>query len=182
MASKNTPFIPAFCDGKMSIKGTHYYFLAKQKHCCCLLSHGVFCRFLSKSFGYNIVGLVNSISNLLSFPSACGRAELLRTEISGLFLFFTVIWIIFGSLGFLTNFDDFFDEFFLTSFFDECLWRIFWRILIIWKIFFTYNILTITSFRIGVLLDLFIDINYQERNQSRGKIPSWSNLGLGAKN
>ena len=42
MASKNTPFIPAFCDGKMSIKGTHYYFLAKQKHCCCLLSHGGF--------------------------------------------------------------------------------------------------------------------------------------------
>ena len=31
MASKITPFIPAFCDGKMSIKGTHYYFSAKHR-------------------------------------------------------------------------------------------------------------------------------------------------------
>ena len=53
MASKNTPFIPAFCDGKMSIKGTHYYFSAKHRTVLfleLLFFRGCFAVFLSLVF------------------------------------------------------------------------------------------------------------------------------------
>ena len=45
----------------------------------------------------------------------------------------------------------FFDDFFLKKVFDELFWRMFGQI------FFTYNLLTIATFRIRVPLILFIE-------------------------
>ena len=58
--------------------------------------------------------------------------------------FFLFLWRIFGKF-----FDEFFEEFFFDDFFDDFLDDFFQ------KIFFTNNLLTIASFRIGVPWILF---------------------------
>ena len=117
--------------------------------------------------GKNITFLTTNLRLFLSSPSACWRAELLRTNITVIIMeFLNSIWIIFGSFGFLF-FPNFFEEFF-----DEFFWRIFWRIF--WQFIFmnffmnfltnfnfsedlfTYNLLIIASFRIGVPSILFL--------------------------
>ena len=86
--------------------------------------------------------------------SSCGRAKLLRTEISEngcdwpLQLWFN--WCYFVLL------DGFFDNFFLTNFFDNFFDEFFKRIVLtnyFWHFFgqiLSYNLLIIASFRIGV--------------------------------
>ena len=88
------------------------------------------------------------VLHFLSSPSACGRAELLRTEIGGFFLsaftrcYFGITFIIF-----VTNFCD--------EFCDEFLFNV---------LIYSLNLLTIASFRSGVPSILFFHVFWSKNS------------------